>query len=180
MCLCASCQSIDITVHEPHTIISYLIFIIMCLDSCLHDQIQYKPTTTAIQEPTTTTTNCSSRNHIIVLLFLSSLWYKARGIFDTEQNGFAIVILEMWAYFKFIIDVDGGRAATADDLNHFSKAKCYTLTRFFASCSYMNVFRLNYLNFSIIENETEFCNGFIFALSIHFLLLESNFLFFDF
>lgn len=37
----------------------------------------------------------------------------------------------MWAYFKFIIDVDGGCAATADDLNHFSKAKCYTLTRFF-------------------------------------------------
>lgn len=88
---------------------------------------------------------------LLLLLFLSSLWCEASGIFDTEQNGF-VIVFEMWAYFKFIIDVMVLYiAATTDDLNHFSK-NCFDLFHlvlfFFYFFLCRHACRLNWLNFN--------------------------------
>lgn len=44
------------------------------------------------------------KNIIVIIIPVELMMPEARGIFDTEQNGF-VIVLEMWTYFKFIIDV---------------------------------------------------------------------------
>lgn len=81
---------------------------------------------------------------LLLLLFLSSLWCHARGIFDTEQNGF-VIVLEMWAYFKFIIDVMVP-CRYCWWFKPFFKSDLISFFILFRFMLRVHEFRLNYLN----------------------------------